>query len=122
MRPFIQIEAELDGSAQTEQLVRLISQYPTDEAIIKILYKLPPGITDRVDLGVVQRACANAQYLVGVIPLRTTPAREHRAAVKVGMDFPTLLNAYFDTKPELKEKKDVLIRKAVELTAQENEV
>jgi exonuclease SbcD len=121
MRPFIQIEAELDGSAQTEQLVRLISEYPVDEAIVKILYRLPPGITDRVDLGVIQRTCANAQYLVGVLPIRTAPIREHRAAVKVGMDFPTLLNAYFDTKPELKEKQATLIRKAMDLAAEASE-
>lgn len=119
MRPFIQIEAALDtANAQTEQLLRIINEHPLDGAIVKILYKVPPGITDRVDLSIVQKACLAAQHLVGVIPLRTPVVREHRASVKVGMNLPTLLQAYFDTKPELQEKKQSLIQKTLDLAEQ----
>jgi exonuclease SbcD len=121
MRPFIQIEAELDtANAQTEQLLRIIQQHPIEQAIVKILYKLPAGTTDRVDLSVIQKACIAAQHVVGVLPLRAPQIREHRAAVKVGMDLPTLLNAYFDTKPELQEKKGNLIEKTLALSSEKD--
>ena len=41
-------------------------------------------------------------------------------AIKATMDLPTLLDAYFESKDELKERKDILIKKALEL-AQEKD-
>lgn len=116
-RPFIQIEVELKAdSDQTEQLISEIQKHPIKDAVLKILYHLPPGTKDEVDLRAVQRACADAMFIVGIIPLRSHESRERRiGAATMSMDLKCLLDTYFDTKPELKDKKDDLIEKALML-------
>ena len=114
-RPFIQIEVKLkSGPGQTDQLIKEISTYNIKNAIVKILYHIPPGKKDQVDLKIVQRICSDALYVVGIIPIRKPDIRERRiGAMKVTMSLENLLTAYFDTKPELKEKKDELIEKTL---------
>jgi len=120
-RPFIQIEVKLTTTSnQTEQVVRAISGQPISDAVIKVIYYVPEGIRDLVDVKKVQQACEPAMYVVGIIPINNVQVRERRAgAVKTSMDLPSLLSAYFDTKPELKEKKAVLIKKALLLAQEE---
>ncbi len=122
MRPFIQIEVHLDaGDGQTEQLLQEIAKHEITDAVVKILYHLPPGKKDRVDLPTIQRACTKAMYVVGILPIRAPETRERRVSMKVDMDLTTLLTTYFEAKDELREKKDVLIQKALELEAEEQE-
>lgn len=92
------------------------------DAIIKILYHVPPGQKDTVNLQMVERACSNAHYVVGIIPLRTHTTREKRTGLKVDMNLETLLSAYFNEKPELNTKKAVLIEKALKLYQEAQEV
>jgi len=113
MRPFIQLDVHLEPDKnQTEQLVAALNKHNLDGAIIKINYHVPKDKKDVVDLQAVQRACATAQYVVGIIPITTIQTRERRSDLQVTMDFSTLLGAYLATKPELKDKKDKLIEKA----------
>lgn len=114
-RPFIQIEVTLQkGQPQTEQIITAIKQHSIKDAVLKIIYHLPDEAKDTVDLKEIQRACAAAMYIVGVIPIRKAVTRERRlGATKVNMNLPELLGAYFDTKTELKAKKDTLIKKAM---------
>ncbi len=112
-RPFIQIELELKaGSTHTEQIIDAINEHPIDGAIVKIIYHVPRGIQDRVDLTTVGRALASAMYVVGIFPQRTQEKRTQRAPINVGMDFATLINTYLATKPELASSKDRLLQKA----------
>ncbi len=83
--------------------------------MIKIIYHIPAGRKDTVDIKAVERACSSAMYLVGIIPIRKPDSRDRRASMKVDMDLPTLLGTYFLSKPELKDKKDELIEKAMDL-------
>jgi DNA repair protein SbcD/Mre11 len=124
-RPFLQIEIELDGiQSQTEQIITELSRYQLKDAIVKILYKIPAGTKDRVDIPAIQQACAPAWYVVGIIPIRALELRERRASLKIDMDLSHLLSSYFDTKPEFKSQKQTLIQKALqiqaEITEQEN--
>ncbi len=122
MRPFIQIEAHLDtGDEQTEQLLQEIKKYDITDAVVKILYHLPPGKKDRVDLQSIQQACAQTMYVVSILPIRAPETRERRVSMKVDMDLATLLTIYFEAKEEWKEKKDLLIQKTLELEAEEQE-
>lgn len=122
-RPFLQIEIELDGiQSQTEQILTQLKQYQLKDAIVKIMYHVPTGKKDRVDIPAIQQACAEAWYIVGIIPIRTPEVRERRAALKIDMDLSHLLSTYFDTKPELKSQKDDLIKKALQLQAELSEV
>lgn len=114
MRPFIQIEAHINNASdQTEQLIRQIKQYPIDNAIIKITYYPPDNAKDTVNIREVQTACNNCTYLVGIIPIRSHVRREARAALKVDMDLETLLDSYFESKPQLKPKKQKLVEQAL---------
>jgi exonuclease SbcD len=119
-RDFIQIEVKLkENEAQTEQVLAAIAKHSIADAVLKVVYHIPVGRQDAVDLKLVHRACASAMYVVGIIPIRPVETRERRfGAVKMDMDLQSLLSAYFDTKPELKERKKDLIEKTL-LLAQE---
>jgi exonuclease SbcD len=113
-RPFYQVEVHLnDQTSQTDQIMDAIKKYDLKDAIIKILYHLPEDRKDTVDLKTIQEACREAMFVVGIIPIRKLAIRDQRAAVKVDMDVAMLLDRYFSTKPELAERKRVLIEKAL---------
>ncbi len=115
-RPFVQIEVKLQsGKTQTEQMLDAIKKYKLKDAIVKIKYHIPADKRDNVDLKEVQRACADAMYVVGIIPIRQVVVRERRAAMKVDMDVATLLDRYFSGKPELADQKRTLIEKALSI-------
>jgi exonuclease SbcD len=114
MRPFIQIEVHLtEHCNQTEQLIQQIEKYPINDAIVKIIYYPPAEAKDSVNIRAIQVACSNCAHLVGIIPIRQHVRRETRLALKVDMDLATLLNAYFDSKPQLQHKKQKLVEQAL---------
>ncbi len=119
MRPFIQIDVKLKAEQnQTEQIIAALQQHSIKDSIIKILYYVPTGIKDYVDLQKVIQACSQALYLVSITPVRSIEAREKRASMHVDMDFQTILETYFDSKVEFKDKKLDLIEKALILQAE----
>lgn len=105
-RPFIQVEVHLQPAVDhTQQILDALDEHDIENAVVKIVYHVPQGKKDAVDIKAIERACSAAMYLVGIIPVRKPDIRERRACMKVEMDLPTLLTAYFATKPELNEKK-----------------
>lgn len=115
-RPFIQIELQLQPMVdQTQQIIAALEQHNIVDAVVKIVYHLPPGKKDTVDIRAIERACTKAMYLVGIIPVRKPETRDRRSNMKVDMDLATLLNTYFLSKPELADKKEQLIEKALDL-------
>lgn len=115
-RPFIQIEAHLDSkNDQTQQLIEVIKKHNIDDAIVKIIYHPPVGVRDTVNIQKIQLACTRAMYLVGIIPIRQAVTREQKNTVCIDMDLSTLLNTYFDTKPQWKSKKQRLVELALSL-------
>jgi len=115
-RPFIQIEVTLKSDIDhTQQILNELSRYTITNSVIKIIYHIPAGRKDRVDLPAIQRACADAQYVVGIIPVREPISRERRAHMSIGMNLETLLHNYFEAKEELRTKKDDLIQKTLML-------
>lgn len=116
-RPFIQIEVKIqEGEPQTEQVINAIKKHDIQDAIVKILYHLPPGKKDNVDLKKIQRTCDKAMFVVGVIPIRPVEQRTRRiGSMHVGMDMQSLMEKYFDTKPELAAQKKHLINKTLAL-------
>lgn len=118
-RPFIQIEAHLHSHEdQTKQLLEEIERHTLTDAVVKILYHLPPDTRDHVDIAKIQKACAPAWYTVGIFPVRAAETRQRRASLNIDMDLEHLLKGYFATKPEYNDSKDVLIKKALELDAE----
>lgn len=116
-RPFIQIEAHLssDPDLHTEELSSEIKKHKLEEAVLKILYHIPAGIKDGVDMQKIERLCSNALYIVGIVPIHTHHTREKRIGLKVDMDLQSLLNLYFEEHPELRDKKELLSQKALEI-------
>lgn len=113
-RPFIQIEVILnDERNQTDQIVDAIRKHHIAGAVIKILYTIPTDKKDFVDLKVLQKVLAPAMYIVGILPIRMQQARERRTTMQVSMDLPTLLDTYFASKTEWKDKKEDLIQKTL---------
>jgi exonuclease SbcD len=113
-RPFIQVEVHLNSVVdQTEQILQELAKYDLRDAVVKIVYHVPVGKKDSVDLNVVQRACALAIHLVGIIPLRNPVVRDRRVALKVDMDLATLLDIYFQTRSESPAKKEDYIKKTL---------
>lgn len=97
---------------QTEQILQRLSQHELTDAILKIVYHVPEGEQDRVDLAMVLQATSKAMYLVGIIPIHKPVVRERRAALRVDMDFGTLLNRYFEAKQLSLEEKHALLEQA----------
>jgi exonuclease SbcD len=121
-RPFIQIEVTLTNERnQTDQIIDAIKKYNINDAVVKIMYTVPADAKDFVDLKVLQRILMPAMYIVGIIPIRVQQARERRSGMQVSMDLPTLLNTYFASKVEWKDKKDDLIKKAILLFEESQE-
>jgi exonuclease SbcD len=116
MRPFVQVDIDLvDDKDQTEQILDALARHDLHNAIVKIVYQLPPGAKNMVHAPAIERACAQAHDLIGIIPLYHHVARERRLAVSVDMSFQTLLTAYFDTVGVTCDKKDALIEKTLAL-------
>ncbi len=123
VRPFIQIEAHLKPEIdQTQQLLEIIKNYNINDAIVKILYFLPQNEKDGVNLRLIQQACENAMFLVGIVPIRQLENRAKRTLMKIDMNLEDLLNTYFQSKPELKNKKENLIKKTLEIQQEIDEL
>lgn len=118
VRPFIQIEVQLEDlpdTNYTEQIIAEISRHNIAGGILKILYFVPLTKRDRIDMVKIHQACITAWYTVGIIPIYSQVIKEKRSTAKVDMDIPDLLSIYLDTKIEYKKNKKQLIDKALEL-------
>lgn len=115
-RPFIQIDVSLnDTHDQTEQILAELQKHKLTDAIVKITYEIPTTSTDNVDVKQIQKHCADAMYLVGIIPIRTIQTRAHRDLLRQEMNLETLLHTYFDANEALKKRASSLTQKALNL-------
>ena len=118
-RPFVHIEVHLNEQQnQTQQICQAIKQHDIKDAIVKIIYHIPSGKKDFVDLNALQRACTEALHVVNIIPIHQQIARTRRSNLDISMPFEQLLETYFESKPELKSKKETLITKIMSLQEQ----
>jgi exonuclease SbcD len=116
VRSMVQIEVELiDGKDFTRQIIDEIEKFDLNGAIVKILYYLKSGKSDKVDLFALSRACSKAYFLAAIVPIFQPAMREKRAVLSVDMDFNMLLEKYFDSKNLDEQRRSVLLKKAQEL-------
>lgn len=119
MRSFIQIEVHISqGDNQTEKVINEIKKHTLKDAVIKIIYHIPAEMHDEVDTQAIQKACVDAHFLVSVIPIKTHITRQPRKQLNIGMNMETLLEKYFETKPELNNQKEELIKQAMKFAQQ----
>lgn len=112
-RKMIQIDIIIDQETnQTEQIVQTINNYDLTNAIVKITYTLPENATDKADLSLILKACSNAHYVVGILPIHKQATRSIRAKLSTEMNLETTLNQFFENKNTPQEKKLSLLKKA----------
>jgi hypothetical protein len=94
---------------------KCLARHQINDAVIKILYHVPSNTKDSIDLQKIVQACSQAWYLVSITPIKSFEAREKRTSMNIDMDFQTILNTYFESKVEFRDKKDDLIKKTLAL-------
>ena len=115
-RPMIQIEVKLKTDKnQTEQILSAIEKHNIKDSILKIVYHVPDGKKDHVDLQEIQRACLPAINLVSIIPVRKNIIREQRASLNIDMNIQVLLEKFLETKDYSETQKKGIIEKAKDL-------
>ncbi len=115
-RPMIQIEVKLKmDKNQTEQILSAIEKHNIKDSILKIVYHVPDGKKDHVDLQEIQRACLPAINLVSIIPVRKNIIREQRASLNIDMNIQVLLEKFLETKDYSETQKKGIIEKAKDL-------
>lgn len=116
MRPMIQVDVTLEPHRdQTEQLLAALKEHDIEGAILKIIYHVPEGKKDRVDLSLVHREIRAAHYVAGIVPVHTQEVRERRTPLKVEMNISELLSLYFTSKDYGENKIKDLTQKAHQL-------
>jgi exonuclease SbcD len=122
-RAFLQIEVKLNAAEdQTQQVLKALEKHTLADAVLKIIYHIPDGEADLVDQRKIHAACEHAMYIVGIIPIKSVSLRERRlGSGQADMSLEALLDLYFETKPELKKRKQDLIEKTVKLAQESSE-
>lgn len=117
-RPMIQIDVKLlPDENQTKQVLESLLKHELEGAIVKIVYHIPEGLSDLVDVGIIQNACKKAWYVASITPVHRPKIREKRADVSVSMSEEDLLVAYFKMKNISQDKIDRVLKKAFEIRA-----
>jgi exonuclease SbcD len=119
-RPFVQIEVVISPEGhQTPQLLDAIKKHVIKDVIVKIIYHLPDEVPDRVDLKAIQRACADAMHIAGILPIFKASQRTRRfVGTEHTMDMASLLHSFFASRPESKDRAALLTEKALALCAE----
>lgn len=117
MRPFYQVDVTLSANKdQTETILEALEKIQLNQAVIKIVYRLPAEVKDTVDIRTIEKACNNAHYLVNIVPVHEVVARSKRMASGTQtMNLETLLETYFIQKNESAPMREFLIKKGIEL-------
>lgn len=120
-RSFIQVEVKIKADVpQTQQVIDAINSYSCEDAVLKVIYHIPEGKKDNVDICAVQRELSSAWYVVGIIPVHVQTKRSVRANLNVNMGLEVLLSKYIESKDDLKKCKEPLLARARELLSEEN--
>lgn len=118
-RPFLQMTIHLhDKKSQTDQIIDEIKKHTITDSIVKIVYHLPPGEKDRVDMRALYNVCESALDLIGIFPVHKQIQREQRSTLHRDMDLETLLQGYFESKKVTKKEAQKLIQKTLELESE----
>lgn len=119
VRPMIQIDVKLNPEADaTEQVLAAIAQKDLKNAIVKVVYHVPEGHRDSVEIGVVQQACKAAHYVTGIVPVHTVATRSQRTQVTTQMDNQELLKTYLEARSIAPKEQKRLLERAQKMCAE----
>lgn len=114
IRQFLQIDINLhENKGQTDQIIDAVKQHTIDDAIVKIVYRLPANAQDKVDTRAIQNVCENALHLIGIFPIHQVVTREQRVAVHEDMNLETVMKLYFSSKQMPSQRIEQLVQKTL---------
>lgn len=115
-RPFVTIQLEvLEDEDPTELIIDAIAEVDIDDAVVRIIYTLPPEVHAPVDIERVHQALTPAFYIAGIQPKTAPATRLRRAAISEELGLQDALNRYIDNIPDLQGHRDTLQRYAGDL-------
>lgn len=115
-RNFIQLDINLSNDIPyTDQIIQQINQISIDDVVLKIVYKLPNNTLHTVDTYQIHKACHNAMYLAGIIPVFQNQTRTTRMKLHEQESVISTIENYLEGKPELVQMKTELLEKIKKL-------
>jgi len=113
-RPLVQVHVSCNDTEDiTTQIIAHLERYTLTDAIVKIVYQVPPGSSDKVDVAALHAACRGVHYLAGIIPLKQfAAAKRYTGASLHDVSLSTLLRTYLDAKNIGPERVEVMMKKA----------
>lgn len=118
-RRFVTIELKIKPEqSPTKQIVAAIESRDIKDAVVRVLYDLPMGIEEPVDLEQIRRALDPAFYIASIQPRLTSTERPRRATVTEDLGLREALDRYIENNEHLNEKREDLLRRALELEHQ----
>lgn len=121
IRKFIQIDVNLqENKGQTDQIIDAIKKHDINDAIVKIIYRLPAHVPEKIDTRALYNVCESALHLIGIFPVREHEAREQRMAIHENMSLEMVLQMYFENKQLPKERIEQLVKKTLQLEEEVN--
>ena len=119
IRQFLQIDINLhENKSQTDQIIDAVKQHTIDDAIVKIVYRLPANVQDKVDTRAIHNVCEKALHLIGIFPVHQVVTREQRVAVREDMSLETVMKLYLSSKQMPTQRIEQLIQKTLLLEEQ----
>jgi len=120
-RPFLQIHVSCKPHDDiTARIIEHLARHDLTDAVIKIIYSLPAGVSDQIDMGIIQSACRGAHYIAGIIPIRSShePMRRLSQESRVS-SFTELLTSYLQGKTPCPQRTERLLKKITSIAAEE---
>ena len=115
-RRFVTIQLEvLEDENPTELIIDAIAEADINDAVVRIIYTLPPGGHAPVDLEQIHQALAPAFYIAGIQPKTAPTTRLRRVAISEELGLQDALDRYIDNIPDLQGHRDTLQRYARDL-------
>jgi exonuclease SbcD len=119
IRQFLQIDINLhENKGQTDQIIDAVKQKNLDNAIVKIVYRLPANAQDKVDTRAIQNVCEKALHVIGIFPVHQLVTREQRVAVHEDMSLETVMKLYLASKQMPSQRIEQLVQKTLLLEEQ----
>lgn len=116
VRPMIQVDVTLDPEKDgTEQVLAAVARHDLTNAIVKIVYHVPAGHRDTVEIGAVQQACKAAHYVTGIVPVHVVATRSQRSQVTTQMDSQELIKTYLESRSVAPKEQKRLLKRAQEM-------
>jgi len=125
-RNFIQLEFNLcNDMSYTDQIIQQIQRANIDDAIVKIVYRVPQETAYAVDTHQIYKACSRAMHLAGIVPVYQQQMRTTRMQFQEQQSITSIIEMYLESKPELARIKTELLEKISilqhEMDAQEHQ-